>query len=621
MGAVPLALSVALAHSLWQATVVAATVALLHFVLGRGAARLRYATAWFGLALQLAAFGATFVDALSPSVRTAQLLESAQGPVSMIHVWVASLWAAGALFMAIRFAAGLVVVRRMVKRAVDVEEQWLRRFEALRRKLGVRRVRWLATDVIDSPATVGWWRPVVLLPASALAGVPPSVLELLVAHELWHVRRWDYLLNLLQSAAEVALFFHPAMWWLSSRVRSEREACCDDGVVSGGADRVAYARALTAMEEHRARTGGLALASTGGRLMWRIDRLLRPQQRGRGVAGAWFAMLAVVVLSAGAVVAGPAPGAVNSAWLPPDVARHRAAIEEAARRHNVDADLLAMMVLAESGGDERARSRSGARGLMQLMPQTAEQVALSSGLPFNQARLDDPSFNVDLGARYLTEQLSRFAQRDDPVALAVAAYNAGPEAVQAALDGRATLSDETKKYQALVTGMWRDRGGASSNAFDEWRARIREKFAADATRPLAQARITLEFGQRSDPFEGKPFQHQGLDIAAAPGTPVLAPQDAVVKEVSSDPQKGTVVVLRHRGGIETRYHHLGSVSVGPDQGLARGQAFATVGATGKVTGPHVHFEVRDLGQPLDPGVLLDWTDQRRCDGSSVGPGK
>ena len=104
------------------------------------------------------------------------------------------------------------------------------------------------------PTVIGWLKPVVLLPASALAALTPQQLEAILAHELAHIRRHDYLVNLLQTLVETLLFYHPAVWWLSRRIRIERENCCDDLAVSLCGDPVAYAAALADLEALRSST-------------------------------------------------------------------------------------------------------------------------------------------------------------------------------------------------------------------------------------------------------------------------------------------------------------------------------------------------------------------------------
>ena len=154
------------------------------------------------------------------------------------------------------------------------------------------------------PTVIGWLKPVVLLPASALAGLAPNQMEAILAHELAHIRRHDYIVNLLQTVVETLLFYHPAVWWLSRRIRAERENCCDDLAVSLCGDPVAYAAALAELEGLRSTTGELVLAATGGSLLQRVRRLLGvPTHAGRapGWLAAGLALLVVISMSAGAV--------------------------------------------------------------------------------------------------------------------------------------------------------------------------------------------------------------------------------------------------------------------------------------------------------------------------------
>jgi D-alanyl-D-alanine endopeptidase (penicillin-binding protein 7) len=121
---------------------------------------------------------------------------------------------------------------------------------------------------------------VVLVPVAAMLALSPEALEALLVHELAHVRRGDFLANILQTLAEALLFYHPAVWWLSRRIRQEREHCCDDAAVSACGDPILYASALAGLEELRIQPiliPDLAPAASGGKLMSRIQRLLRPR--------------------------------------------------------------------------------------------------------------------------------------------------------------------------------------------------------------------------------------------------------------------------------------------------------------------------------------------------------
>ena len=158
-------------------------------------------------------------------------------------------------------------------------------------------MRVLESRLVRVPAVIGWCRPVLLLPASALAGLTAVQLEAIIAHELAHIRRHDYLINGLQSVIETVLFYHPAVWWLSGRIREEREHCCDDVAVAACGDAVAYGRALADLDELRQTEGALVIAANGGSLTRRIQRLVSapvPPSRG-GLAALVFCGLAIAV--------------------------------------------------------------------------------------------------------------------------------------------------------------------------------------------------------------------------------------------------------------------------------------------------------------------------------------
>jgi len=161
--------------------------------------------------------------------------------------------------------------------------------------------------LVEVPTVIGWLRPVILLPASALTGLSAEQLEALLAHELAHIRRYDYLVNLLQTTIETLFFYHPAVWWVSTQVRQEREHCCDDLAVAACGDVLTYARALTALEQLRGSEPQLAVAASGGSLLVRIQRLLRgraPALYGfeSGLAG-FIALATILILLVGAQTA------------------------------------------------------------------------------------------------------------------------------------------------------------------------------------------------------------------------------------------------------------------------------------------------------------------------------
>ncbi len=162
---------------------------------------------------------------------------------------------------------------------------------------------------------------------------------------------------------------------------------------------------------------------------------------------------------------------VSVPWLPPRVRRFAPLLEAASRQHGVDANLLAIMVLVESGGDPNAKSPVGATGLMQLMPPTAAELAERRGITdHHDWRLLDPGYNVDLGAEYVAQQVRRFwtGMSDPTVERVAGAYNGGPGRMRRHLEQGEALSSETKRYQQWVLGMWRERHQPHSPTFATW---------------------------------------------------------------------------------------------------------------------------------------------------------
>jgi LysM repeat protein len=154
----------------------------------------------------------------------------------------------------------------------------------------------MESALVQIPTVVGWLRPVILLPASALTGLNSQQLEAVLAHELAHINRYDYLVNMLQTVVEIFGFYHPAVWWISHKMRIERENCCDDVAVSVCGDKMVYARALTSMEEIRLDQGQLVIAASGGNLFKRISRLVGNESARKARPGWVPAILCVLLI-------------------------------------------------------------------------------------------------------------------------------------------------------------------------------------------------------------------------------------------------------------------------------------------------------------------------------------
>lgn len=267
-----------LLHFLWQGTAVAALFALTRAAFARSlSSRTRYALACATLAAMTAAPMMTYF-AIS-SGETTPALAAARIPANVLP-YVVIAWMAGVVLFSIRLIGGWRFASRL--RCVGVHvvpDEWRQTFEKLLSRMHVsRRARLLLSTIAETPMVVGWLRPVVLMPIRSLTGFPPEHVLALLAHEIAHIRRGDYLVNILQSIAEAVLFYHPAVWWVSREIRVEREACCDDlAVAVCGGDVGAYARALAGIEARRPSRLRLASAADGGSLVQRIGRLIGRQ--------------------------------------------------------------------------------------------------------------------------------------------------------------------------------------------------------------------------------------------------------------------------------------------------------------------------------------------------------
>lgn len=206
---------------------------------------------------------------------------------SLPLLWlVVALWSSGVLGLSLRNLLAWRRDARLVAAARPAPTELQRHCARLAARLQLQIVPELRELVgLATPCLVGWLRPVILLPLGLATRLPAAQLEALMLHELAHLRRVDYLANLVQTAIETLLFYHPAVHWVGRQLRADRERACDDLVLDARVDRMDYARALANLELGRQALPVLALAASGGALLGRIERILRAdtaQARGVG---------------------------------------------------------------------------------------------------------------------------------------------------------------------------------------------------------------------------------------------------------------------------------------------------------------------------------------------------
>jgi beta-lactamase regulating signal transducer with metallopeptidase domain len=293
-----------LLHFLWQGTALAALAAVATAFCRR--ASVRYIILLATLALMLFAPLATFLfyqqqNSAAQSVpwsRTTSQIQPATIASSVgvipkslaVHPsldplpWMVQAWLIGVAFFSLRFVGGFILLeRRRHSSSSPVDSRILEICRDLQDRLGIRRViRYCECAWLQSPAVVGWFRPVVFLPVTALTGLSEEQLQSVIAHELAHIRRYDAFVNVLQVCVETLFFYHPAVWWLNKWIRSEREHCCDDMAVEICGNAVEYARALTLMEEWR-NAPAFAMAANRGPLSERIFHVLGLRSLSQGM--------------------------------------------------------------------------------------------------------------------------------------------------------------------------------------------------------------------------------------------------------------------------------------------------------------------------------------------------
>ena len=321
----------ALLYSLWQGLLVYGVLFILLRVLRHARADVRYH-------LSLGAFGALFVwflntwmeqyerikgitiyitqgsstTAMPVTQHNAAILTMPQVNYSMLQQAVATLehysvpivtvYSIGLMFMLARFALSLWHVRMLKHESIQAPQAQLAELmEYWQDQFGIsKKVKLLLSSRIDVPMMLGIIKPVILLPVASVNNMSIDQLEAILMHELAHIRRNDYLLNMIQTAAETILFFNPFVWLMSAEIRREREHCCDDMVVAHASDPLPYAKALAMLETSRYESG-LSLAATGNKnqLLKRIKRIMemKTQNINYGQAGVVVLAIAAIICS------------------------------------------------------------------------------------------------------------------------------------------------------------------------------------------------------------------------------------------------------------------------------------------------------------------------------------
>jgi len=269
-----------LLHFLWQGTAIVVIYAIVRRAMGSSlSAQGRYALACTALMAMTIAPALTFLFIREEGNLPAIPWNIAEPVWQRLLPCFVALWLAGVLVFSIRLFGGWRLTTRLRLEACAAAPEWQRTLEGIAARVRTsRKVRLLTSSQVAVPTVMGWLRPVILVPLSALTGLPTEHITALLAHELAHIRRHDYIANILQSVAEAVLFYHPAVWWISGQIRTERELCCDDIAVAASDDALTYASALAQLESIQPSRLRTVLAANGGSLLNRVRRLIEPAQ-------------------------------------------------------------------------------------------------------------------------------------------------------------------------------------------------------------------------------------------------------------------------------------------------------------------------------------------------------
>jgi len=295
-------------HSLWQITLIALVLKLVLKWTSKYDATIRYALGISALFVATFWSGYTFLETLdkisitktqsvsnnlikevTPTIISETIyfppnsyLENVKSQsakiIAPLMPFLAIFWFVGILFFASRILIGLFRLNHFSKHGIQVlPNAWVTRLLTLQQLSGIHRpIKVRLSHLVESPITYQFFRPIILLPISLFTHLSDEQIEVLLLHELAHIKRQDYLVNLLQSCIEVLFFYHPLIWWMSKQVRLEREHCCDDRVMNLRHQPMLYAQTLTQIQgQHYSFKTKLAMSATGntGDFSKRIYRL------------------------------------------------------------------------------------------------------------------------------------------------------------------------------------------------------------------------------------------------------------------------------------------------------------------------------------------------------------
>lgn len=344
----------------------------------------------------------------STSLQFDSAAQSIQHQKNSLLTTIAFCWFAGVLLFLLRPIVGMLHANNLARRHNrPLADRWQKTAAEVCKKLKIdRAVKFAESASVQVPTVVGYLNPVVLIPAAALTGLTPQQLKLILAHELAHIRRHDFLINFVQTVAESLLFYHPAAWWLSSQIRCERENCCDDVAAQMDGDPESLAHALFALEESRVTAP--ALAATGGSLSRRIHRLLNINTS-KQPPFAGIATLAIACLLSTIALSNAIGNAVNT--QDDEQPRPPSYVVDTDSKSTTDQEIPAQPAL-EASNQNSANDESSARDNIVNRESTASVLAIITADQESAENCREMALNDSTRDHF--EQLARQFSIDEP---------------------------------------------------------------------------------------------------------------------------------------------------------------------------------------------------------------
>jgi beta-lactamase regulating signal transducer with metallopeptidase domain len=272
------ALGLMLLHMLWQGLVIALTLGFFLLLMRSASAPARYNISLIALVMLPLSAVATFFQQLNMISQAKEYSEStyfttfSQEQGSLLDAFlglytnylplIVFLWFLGICVLVLKNLGGFIYLERLKKNyVVPATEPLIEVVEKIRQKFAIARpIQTLISSRINSPMVIGHFKPVVLIPGFAMEQLSPKEMEVVLHHELAHIKRNDYLVNIFQIVIEILFFFHPAAWWISGIIRKEREECCDNYAIADEKDKIILAKTLTYIQELNLKLNPMALS-------------------------------------------------------------------------------------------------------------------------------------------------------------------------------------------------------------------------------------------------------------------------------------------------------------------------------------------------------------------------